>query len=985
MQLSPTTLLRGRLVRPLRKRFEYRLTVILAGAGFGKSTLLSQAMHENRIEQLGIDVLLRVSETDRDPMVLLAGLGAALGVLDGEVTVDRVADAVWAKAPESVAVIIDDSHRLGDSDDAWAVLLLLLERMPSNGHLVVSGRTAPRLPIARLLSQENASVIAETDLAFDDHELAEVAAIRSLEPALAVELPRWPALATLIGAVGRSVSIDYLWDEVLRALSGERRRLLAAVVPFGELDDELVRAVGGTITAAALVDGVPLVDKTEAGSFRLHDLWADALARAIDDRERRSALRAGGTMLLGRGELGRAAEAFALAGDEDGLSQVVLAIARRPTMNVDIPEVNRVHGLLPESMQRRPGGRYLEAIRFFALDDRHAATIFSQAADEARATGEVEIELLSHWRMAQIADLERVGGPDLPDRVVELDKAGEPLARGIRAFIDSRRRQLNGDPYGAIEALAGLDGFDPAQRDISVAIRYVDLGRPEALNATLEDVLASGIGDVYAAQAVWLQGQIDPVDAWPFARELPHRAQSIPLATATSLRSVVVAMGVAAGAHEEIVELSELNLREAPSTVRINQLFARVAAGLVELVTLDEETALATFTQLLDEVPLGRWPERPYLYALAVLRGLVPGGEVLDACEFGPSLRVPVQAGAALAALRAGDAGPTRALPWRSSTLLRVHVPPPLLAELAIAAGDAPEANQVLESLPHLRTWLRRIGERTAVGTPTRLRERATARLQAMPSRPGYDLSIDLLGELRIRRSDGVVVDGWSRRERVRHLLAFLALGRDVARKEAAAELWPDLPDDKAAANLRVNLYHLQHALQPDRAAEAPWFLQTDGARLRLGYDGVTVDSELVDAAMVDAVRAESAGMPSEALAHYERVAALATDDLLPEIQAEWVLFERMRLRSIVHAAASRQGELVLARGEPEAALAIAARAQRLDPLSERAHRLSIRCHMALGSTGSARDAAALVGSTLLDAGLSPEQETVALLARLKG
>ncbi|WP_436794235.1 BTAD domain-containing putative transcriptional regulator [Actinospongicola halichondriae] len=984
-RLAATTLLRGRLVGLLRGRFERRLTVIEAGAGFGKSTLLSQVVRENRIEQHGVDALLRVADTDRDPALLLAGLGAALGITEGVITVDRVADAVWALAPASVAVVIDDVHRLVDAEEACDVLRQLLDRLPSNGHLVVSGRQVPALPIARLLSQDEAVVVTEADLSFTDDELVDMAELRSIPRELVGELPRWPALATLVSAAGRSASIDYVWDEVLRALPDDRRRLLAAVVPFGEVDDDLVRALGGELSAEELVEGVPLVEASEDGSFRLHDLWVDALARTLDDEERNAGLRVGGAMLLARGDVGRAAEAFALAGDEDGLTDVILAIARRPTITADIPEINRVYALLPESMHRRPGARYLEAARHFATDDLQAAAVFAQAAEQARRSGEVEIELLSHWRCTQIADLDIPGGPDLPARVAQLADDGVPLARGIRSFIESRRSQREGDPHVAIGLMGGLDGFEPEQRAISVAIRFVDLGRPEALNASLDEVLASGISDVYAAQAVWMQGQIDPVDAWPFARELPERAKSIPLATATSLRSVVIAMGVAAGAHEEVVALSETNRRAARSTVRLNELFARVAGGLVELVTVDEDTAVTTFARLLDEVPVGRWPERPYLYALAVIRGLLPGGEVLDECDFGPSMTVAVEAGAALAALRSGDAAPAAELPWQSSTLLRVHVPPPLLAELALAAGAVPEAAEVLLSLPHLRTWLRRIADRAPVGGPAgnRLAKAAATRVQAMPSRPPFDVAIDLLGGLALRRSDGRSVDGWSRRERVRHLLAFVALGRDVARSEVAAELWPDLSDEKAAANLRVNLHHLQQALQPDRGDDPPWFLQTDNARLRLVHDGVVVDTELVDAAMVAAVRAESAGIPSEALTNYERVAELTVGDLLPEVSADWVVFERMRLRSIAHAAASRQGELVLARGEPEAAMAIAARAQRLDPLSERAHRLSIRCHLALGSTGAARDAAKLARETMLDAGIALERETEVLLAQL--
>lgn len=971
-------------MRLLRERFERRLTVIEAGAGFGKSTLLSQAVHENRIERVGIDALLRVVESDRDPTLLLEGLAAAVGIADGVATVDRVADAVWAMAPAEVALIVDDAHRLIGADAATQVVRDVLDRLPANGHLVVSGRQIPPLPVARLRSEDEAVVIAEADLAFTDDELGSMADLRSIPAALRAELPRWPALATLVGAAGTSASIDYVWDEVLRALPEERRRLLAAAAPFGDIDDGLVRALGGDVAAAALVEGVPLVDASEDGSYRLHDLWSDALEGVLDDDDRRASLRAGAAMLLDRGEVGRAAEAFASASDEDGLREVISTIARRPTITADIPEIDRIYALLPPSMHASPGRRYLEATRYFSTDDRQAAAVFARAADEASASGEVEMELLSHWRVTQIEDLDRPGGPRLPDRVAELADEGVPLAVAIRSFITSRRRQLEGDPQGAVASLAGLEGFPAAQREISTAIRLVDIGRPEALNATIDEVLSSGISDVYRAQAVWMQGQIDPIDAWPFARELPHRAQTIPLATATSLRSVVVAMGVAAGAHDEVVALSETNLNEARLTVRLNGHFARVAHGLVELVTIDEATAVATFEQLLDEVPIERWPERPYLYALALIRGLLPGGEVLDQCEFGPSLSVAVEAGAALAALRSGDAGPAARLPWRSPTVLRVHVAPPLLAELAFAAGGAPGASEVLESIPHLRTWLRRMAARDAGGAVgRRLAKAAAQRVQAMPARPDHDLRIDLLGGLAVRRSDGVPVEGWQRRERVRHLLAFVALGRDVSRSEVEAEMWPDLPEDKASSNLRVNLHHLQQALQPDRGDTSPWFLQVDGDRLRLVDDGVTVDTELVDAAMVAAVRAEAAGVPSEALAHYEHVADLASGELLPEVRAEWVVYERMRLSSIVHAAACRQGELVLARGEPEAAMAIAARAQRLDPLSERAHRLSIRCHVALGSTSAAREAALHTRDMLDDEGLPAERETLVLLAQL--
>lgn len=980
-RLSPNTVIRRGAVGLLRGRFDRRLTVIEGGAGFGKSTLLAHVMRENRIEKLGSDVLVRLSEADREPDFLIEGLADALGVGGPDLTVERLADAVWAKAPESVAVIVDDVHRLADAHEAWSVLERLLDRLPSNGHLVVSGRCQPQLSVARLLSQDEAIVVGEDDLAFTDEELATVAELRGIPADLAAELPRWPALATLTGVVGRNASIDYLWDEVLAMLPAERQQLLAAAALFGEVDDHLVGALGSTMSAAELVEGLPLVEQTDDGTHLLHDLWVEALGRDIELPDRDRTLRAGGQMLLDRGELTRAAEAFALARDEAGLAQVIVTFAHRPTVVADTHQIDRLYALLPETMREMPAARYLAAARYFRSDEAQAAQGFAVARDAARASGEVELEMLAQWRLTQFADLDSPGGVPLPERVIELAEAGVPLAEAIRVFIESRHRQCAGDVEGSLTLLEHLTGFSADQRERSVTLRLMDLGRPEAIGSTLDGVLASGISDMYQALAVWMRGEIDPVDAWPFARELPERASSLPLMTATALRSMVVVMGVMAGAHDEVIGFAELNRRCAAGAARLGELFAEVASGLVELVTVDEETAVGTFSRLIEDVPIGSWPERPYLYALATIRALVPGAESLDACAFGPSLTVAVQAGAALVALRSGDPVPAKALPWHSGALLKVHVPPPLLTELALGADATPGAADVLESLPHLQVWLRRITERG--GGP--LAKRAAAKAKVTPVRPDYDLAITLMGGLSLTRSDGHTATDWARRERVRHLLAYIALGRDVARSEAAGELWPDLSPEKGAANLRVNLHHLQKALQPDRRGDdPPWFVESDNARLRLARDGVTVDTERIDTAMLEAVRAEAAGLPSEALRQYGNVAEWALGDLLPEVDAEWVTFERMRLRSIVHAAAARQGELVLARAEPEAALAIAARAQRLDPLSERAHRLSIRCHLALGSTGAARAAARLLRATLRDEELSPEHETTVLLARFE-
>ncbi len=109
---------RPRLIRLLRRRFEERLTVVTAGAGFGKTTLLAQAVQENRLEQFGQDYWLGVRELDRDPDQLLIGLFQSITGLPGRpsVTTDEIAELVWMRSPDSVALIVDDLHRLEDAE-----------------------------------------------------------------------------------------------------------------------------------------------------------------------------------------------------------------------------------------------------------------------------------------------------------------------------------------------------------------------------------------------------------------------------------------------------------------------------------------------------------------------------------------------------------------------------------------------------------------------------------------------------------------------------------------------------------------------------------------------------------------------------------------------------------------------------------------------------------------------------------------------------
>jgi ATP/maltotriose-dependent transcriptional regulator MalT len=85
------------------------LVLMVAGAGFGKSTLLSQAVAENRLDPRGVDVWLSCTPDDAAASQLAAGLLAALNADPGGVDQPAAAigAAVWERAPAEVALLDD--------------------------------------------------------------------------------------------------------------------------------------------------------------------------------------------------------------------------------------------------------------------------------------------------------------------------------------------------------------------------------------------------------------------------------------------------------------------------------------------------------------------------------------------------------------------------------------------------------------------------------------------------------------------------------------------------------------------------------------------------------------------------------------------------------------------------------------------------------------------------------------------------------------
>jgi len=194
-----------------------------------------------------------------------------------------------------------------------------------------------------------------------------------------------------------------------------------------------------------------------------------------------------------------------------------------------------------------------------------------------------------------------------------------------------------------------------------------------------------------------------------------------------------------------------------------------------------------------------------------------------------------------------------------------------------------------------------------------------------------------LFGALRIAATDRALP--LAAPPRTGPLLAYLALHEAPQdRRTLAAALWPDSDPDEARTNLRRHLHYLRQAL-PE--AEAVAWLRTEGTHVRLERDApVWIDVW----AFEEAVRADD----------LETATGLYSDHLLPEIDDEWLLTERERLRSMFVAGLATLAERHARAGRAPEALALLERLLRENPLREGAVRMAMRVRYAGGDRAGA-------------------------------
>lgn len=188
-------------------------------------------------------------------------------------------------------------------------------------------------------------------------------------------------------------------------------------------------------------------------------------------------------------------------------------------------------------------------------------------------------------------------------------------------------------------------------------------------------------------------------------------------------------------------------------------------------------------------------------------------------------------------------------------------------------------------------------------------------------------------------RGDAVPVNIGSQR-----LVVFLALhGGVLRRSHVAGTLWPDVPADRACANLRASIWRLPLVCRA--------MIELSVRHIRLAV-GVTVDF-LAAVALARRLIGPSEECDDNDLS--ERARAELSSELLPACYDDWVLTERERFRQLRLHALEALCERLTASGRYGEAIDAGLAAVCAEPLRESSHRVLINAHLAEGNSAEAR------------------------------
>ena len=294
-----------------------QLTLIVAGAGFGKTSLLSQWYAAEKKENHNV-AWVSLDSNDSDPLHLMTSMVTAL--IDLGFKLDHLAAELkygphssnvirglsvichaLEEASDNALLILDDYHII-QSQEVDDIIDLLLARLPSGFRIAIATRTRPSIALPTLLARGNLLLIDDSRLRFSFRESQELFGElldRDSHEEIFMHTNGWAfalQMARILARENRhgnkvneafSGSSDeiahYLTDQVLLSLPKEVQEFLIDTSLLRSVCAALADAVREKNDSAALLNQLQPVQASfvlhEAGNlwYRYHPLFAEFL------------------------------------------------------------------------------------------------------------------------------------------------------------------------------------------------------------------------------------------------------------------------------------------------------------------------------------------------------------------------------------------------------------------------------------------------------------------------------------------------------------------------------------------------------------------------------------------------------------------------------------------------------------------------------------------------------------------------------------
>lgn len=321
-RIRPGCLQRSRLLAALDEAILRELTLVCTPAGFGKTTLLSDWAQN---ADLAV-AWLSLDEDDNDPTrfwrYVLAALDRVIDVDDSVRTLvanpGRASSEGLARAfihevenlSEDLAVVLDDYHTV-ETQEIHDEMSFLLDHQPSHLRVIVSSRTDPPLPVARMRASNQLAELRASDLRLTEEEseaflrkVWELDVTPQTTAALQARTEGWvvglqlaalslkdrsdrEAFVEAFTGTHRYV-LDYLSEEVLEAQPEPVREFLLQTSILERLSGPLCDAVTGGTKGQDMLEEferanlfvIPLDE--ERRWYRFHRLFSDLLCARLE-------------------------------------------------------------------------------------------------------------------------------------------------------------------------------------------------------------------------------------------------------------------------------------------------------------------------------------------------------------------------------------------------------------------------------------------------------------------------------------------------------------------------------------------------------------------------------------------------------------------------------------------------------------------------------------------------------------------------------